>query len=437
MIIYSLRALFYCFCVKEDIMKSTVSRKLFASSLALLIAASCTGGLSCFVASAANAASAVVGRDDEIRTFAFSDTTGYVTAKQENRSVYNGGSVVNAFDLVLTASKDFTYKVGSTWYAAERVSNQNYKAVIRPYDDVMVDVYHRQVSHDDGMGRKTSIFLVPENFDKQGDYYVDKSIPGGIYDVRRLRSSAGTEVISYKTLLPTSVYASSNGAYSGTSTMHTSTCEHTLTLDYRYDGSDIYLVRTFVKEGSFNDTELPFIPDDGPFTVTHVNGMGAEEEIELGKGFAKSDWLMYVDGAFSKSQVLYFIRDKSTGKGVVSVKPGTGFSVYDIMGDKVEVTRLGSSNDDMDNYSFDAYGSMSYYLVRDNPEIIDDSYIAGDINRDGKVDIMDTVLLKQYVNKGSADVNKRALDPNGDSKTDNNDVTTLLKFILKFITSIN
>ena len=415
-------------------MKSFISNKLITSSLALIIAASAltTGGLTGITVNAYYSENEpVVGYNDEIRAYSFINTTGYVTARQNGKEIYNGGKVTNFLQLELTAGSAFTYKIGNTMYESQYVSYGNYKAVFRPDDDVTVDVFHRKVKHDDGTGKDSSyIFLAPEYFNKQGDFYVDKSITGGIYDIQRDGSK-----ISFKTILPQKTTAENNGNKSVTTTMDTSNNQHTMTLPSGF-GDDIYIVRAFVSEGNVNETELPIMPLDGPATVMHTGFSGKEEEVELGSGFAESDRLMYVDGYFSKSEVIGFHRDRSTGTGAVSVRPGTKFSVYNIFGERVKVTKLGSSTDDRDNYSFEAYGPMSYYLVKGSAEEKYKPHTPGDINRDGKVNMMDAVQLAKYINGGKAEVDPRACDTNGDGKVDKLDVTTLQQYVLKFITTI-
>ncbi|SEK27685.1 dockerin type I repeat-containing protein [Ruminococcus albus] len=412
-------------------MKGNFSKKMIASALAVMITASCPTAVLGYSAVSALELPPIPYElsQKEVHTFTFTNNTDYVEAYQNGKLLKSGDTVTDEYDILMTSLDAFTYTINGTMYACENqdMIMNSYKAECTPYGDFTVENNYKLVQHDDGYyGVSDSyIFLYPAYFNEQDMFYVDKSITGGVFDVQR-----NGRKVTFKTYMDMPVkvyYADSQKEISVT---HKSgTCTNEITLSSSNYSGKLFIVRQYVQPGDFDVQMLPTIPDDGPFTVMHTSAMGKQEEIELGKGFATSDYLMEVDGAFSKSAVWGFWRDKSTGTGIVSVNPGTGFSVYDIFGDKVEVTKLGSSDDTRENYSFRAYCDMTYYLVKDNTVKTTHNYLKGDINSDGTVDIMDVVLLRQYLAGKAVTVNKAVCDVNGDGSVNTNDAATLTQYI--------
>ena len=68
----------------------------------------------------------------------------------------------------------------------------------------------------------------------------------------------------------------------------------------------------------------------------------------------------------------------------------------------------------------------------------DDTGICGDVNLDGKVNLLDSVLLAKAVN-GSVTVNdmqKKNMDCDGDGEISSNDATTLMQFLVHAVDSL-
>ena len=68
----------------------------------------------------------------------------------------------------------------------------------------------------------------------------------------------------------------------------------------------------------------------------------------------------------------------------------------------------------------------------------DDTGICGDVNLDGKVNLLDSVLLAKAVN-GSVTVNdmqKKNMDCDGSGEIDIDDVTTLMQFLVHAVDSL-
>ena len=68
----------------------------------------------------------------------------------------------------------------------------------------------------------------------------------------------------------------------------------------------------------------------------------------------------------------------------------------------------------------------------------DDTPLCGDVNLDGRVDITDAVLLSKAVS-GSVEVNdvqKSAMDCDGDGEISSNDATTLMQFLVHAVDSL-
>jgi len=419
-------------------MKGIFSKRMIASALAVMITAS--------FPTAVPGHSTVSALDlpiipyelsnQEVRSFSFTNNTDFVTASQNGKKLSSGDTVTDEYEIKMFSLSPFTYTVNGTMYPCDDYDNimNSYKAEFTPYGDFTVEKPYKRVQHDDGFyGVSNSyIYLFPDYFNEQDMFYVDKSITGGVFDVQR-----NGRKLSFKTYMDMPVkvyYADSQEEISVTHT--SSTCKNEITLQSSTYSGKLFIVRKYVQPGDFDVQMLPLIPDDGPFTVTHTNSMGKQEEIVLGKGFATSDYLMEVDGAFSKSAVWGFMRDKSTGTGIVSVKPGTEFTVYDVFGEPVEVTKLGSSDDVRENFSFRAYCDITYYLVNGSTAK-PDNHLKGDINSDGEVDVMDVVLLKQYLAGKKVTLNKAVCDINGDGAVNSNDAVTLAKFIAGTVSEIH
>lgn len=69
---------------------------------------------------------------------------------------------------------------------------------------------------------------------------------------------------------------------------------------------------------------------------------------------------------------------------------------------------------------------------------LDDTPLCGDVNLDGRVDITDAVLLSKAVS-GSVEVNdvqKSAMDCDGDGEISSNDATTLMQFLVHAVDSL-
>ena len=69
---------------------------------------------------------------------------------------------------------------------------------------------------------------------------------------------------------------------------------------------------------------------------------------------------------------------------------------------------------------------------------MDATPLCGDVNLDGRVDITDAVLLSKAVS-GSVEVNdvqKSAMDCDGDGEISSNDVTTLMQFLVHAVDSL-
>ncbi|MBO4734497.1 MAG: dockerin type I repeat-containing protein [Clostridia bacterium] len=72
-----------------------------------------------------------------------------------------------------------------------------------------------------------------------------------------------------------------------------------------------------------------------------------------------------------------------------------------------------------------------YVKADENLKIIsvNNDYIPGDINGDGKVNNKDLTRLFQYLSDWDVEVNEAALDVNGDNSVDNKDLTRLFQYL--------
>ena len=409
-------------------MKGIFSKKLVASALAVMVAASSSSAVPGFADKYIELP--IIPYDGPTyNAYSFVNNTDFVTVYQNGKELKSGDTVTDEYEIVMTSLSPFTYTVNGTVYScddSDKIMN-SYKAEVTPYGDFTVEKYYKRVQHDDGYyGVSNSyIYLRPEAFNEQDMFYVDKSITGGVFDVQR-----NGRTLSFKTHLnyPISIYDAERQK-KVTVTHDSTTFRNTITLPSSGYSGKLFVVRNFEKIGDFDVNMLPMIPDEAPFTVTHTSAMGKQEEIELGKGFATSDYLMEVDGAFSKSAVWGFMRDKTSGRGIVSVNPGTGFCVYNIFGEKVNVTKLGCSDDTREIYSFRAYCDVTYYLVKDSTAQPAGKYLKGDVNSDGVVDVMDVILLKQYLANMKVNINAKAADVYVDNTIDKVDAVELARYV--------
>jgi hypothetical protein len=412
-------------------MKGNFSKRMIASAVAVMMTASSHASvLGLGAVSAGGIELPTIPYDltqKEAKTFTFQNNTDFVTAWQNGRVLKSTDTIDNDSEIVLTSLDQFTYTINGVMYSAGEEGANSYKVEITPYGNFTVEKNYKHVQHDDGFyGVSNSyIFLFPGLFNEQDMFYVDKSISGGVFDVQR-----NGRTLSFKTHLnyPVSIYDADT--QTKVTVKHDSTTfRNTVTLPSSTYSGKLFVVRDFEKVGDFDVNMLPMIPDEAPFTVTHTSAMGKQEEIALGKGFATSDYLMEVDGAFSKSAVWGFWRDKTAGTGIVSVNAGTGFSVYNIFGEKVDVTKLGSSDDTREIYSFRAYCDITYYLVKDSTTQPTGKYLKGDVNSDGVVDIMDVVLLRQYLANMNVEINAKAADVYTDNSIDKIDAVELTRYV--------
>ena len=84
------------------------------------------------------------------------------------------------------------------------------------------------------------------------------------------------------------------------------------------------------------------------------------------------------------------------------------------------------------------YDGCSYADVLKCNYLPDDTGICGDVNLDGKVNLLDSVLLAKAVN-GSVTVNdmqKKNMDCDGSGEIDIDDVTTLMQFLVHAVDSL-
>ncbi len=216
------------------------------------------------------------------------------------------------------------------------------------------------VTHDNGYSKEGEIYLDPENFNSASYFYYDKSIPEGTVKAAKSGSTVSIKLVMD---IPVAMYdasgtqvtlTKSNGAYTFTAV----------------SGKTYYLVRTYdsANEGNWEDTMLPLIGfgDEDVFSVDHDNGSGKTVKIELDPdNFTKNDIQFYSDKTFADGELVKLVRDKSSAKGLVMVKPGTNFKVYcGFDGKAVSVTKLASSDTTSDNYTFAAVQGMDYYVVK-------------------------------------------------------------------------
>ena len=79
------------------------------------------------------------------------------------------------------------------------------------------------------------------------------------------------------------------------------------------------------------------------------------------------------------------------------------------------------------NYTYDELGNRLSKIITANT-----ASVAGDVNRDGKADIVDvTMTISHILGQNPVGFNKAAADVTGDGKVDIVDVTSIIDMILK------